>query len=65
MSQIVQFAEVLNEVDITGVEPTAHVLNIHNVFRKDEVKPSYDRDLLISNAPSKEAGCYSVPKVVE
>jgi aspartyl-tRNA(Asn)/glutamyl-tRNA(Gln) amidotransferase subunit C len=65
LSQVVQFAEVLEEVDISGTEPTAHVLNIFNVFRKDIVEPSYDRDLLLANAPSKEAGCYSVPKVVE
>ncbi len=65
LSNIVQFAEILNEVDVTDTEPTAHVLNIHNVFRKDEARDSYDRDLLLANAPSKEAGCYSVPKVVE
>lgn len=65
LSQIVQFAEVLNEVDITDTLPTAHVLDIYNVFRKDEIKESFDRDLLLSNAPAKEAGCYKVPKVVE
>lgn len=65
LSQIVEFAEVLNEVDITDVKPTAHILDIYNVFRKDEVKPSFDRDELLANAPSKEGGCYSVPKVVE
>lgn len=65
LSQVIQFVEVLNEVNIEGVKPTAHILNIQNVFRKDEVKPSYDRDELLANAPSKEAGCYSVPKVVE
>lgn len=65
LSQVVEFAEILNEVDIEGVEPTAHVLNIQNVFRKDEVKDSFDRDLLLANAPSKAGGCYVVPKVVE
>lgn len=65
LSQIVDFVSVLNEVDIEGLKPTAHVLDIYNVFRKDEVKPSFNKDDLLANAPSKEGECYSVPKVVE
>ncbi|MNO84962.1 Glutamyl-tRNA(Gln) amidotransferase subunit C [compost metagenome] len=65
LSNIVDFAQSLSDIDVSGVEPTAHVLKIKNVFRKDDLKPSYDRDELLKNAPTKEAGCVSVPKVVE
>ncbi|MEG0873069.1 MAG: Asp-tRNA(Asn)/Glu-tRNA(Gln) amidotransferase subunit GatC [Clostridia bacterium] len=65
LSAIVEFANELAQVDVSGVLPTAHILNIQNVFRKDEIKPSFDREKILSNAPTKEAGCISVPKVVE
>lgn len=65
LSNIVDFAESLEEIDVTGVEPTAHILKIQNVFRKDELKESFNREELLRNAPTKEAGCVSVPKVVE
>ncbi len=65
LSSIVDFANELSSIDVEGVKPTAHILDIKNVFRKDEVKPSYDREEILKNAPSKDAGCVSVPKVVE
>lgn len=65
LSSIVDFANELSNIDVEGVEPTAHILNIRNVFREDEVQPSYDREEILKNAPTKDAGCVSVPKVVE
>ena len=65
LGQIAEFVAELNEVDISGVEPTAHVVDKNNVFRKDEMKQSFPREQILKNAPSKEAGCISVPKVVE
>ena len=65
LDNIVNFANTLSEIDVTGVKPTNHILDIKNVFRKDDVKPSYDRDLILKNAPTKAGGCVSVPKVVE
>jgi len=38
---------------------------IYNVLREDVVKESYDREIILENAPSKEDGCFKVPKVVE
>ena len=65
LGDIATFVEQLNEIDISGVEPTAHILDKKNVFRKDEKKDSFPREQILKNAPSKEAGCISVPKVVE
>ena len=65
LAGIAEFISELNEVDITGVSPTAHVVDKRNVFRKDERQESFPREQILKNAPSKEAGCISVPKVVE
>jgi aspartyl-tRNA(Asn)/glutamyl-tRNA(Gln) amidotransferase subunit C len=65
MAQIIDFADKLNSLNTEGIEPTAHILPINNVIRKDEIKPSYDRDVMLENAPSKENGCYKISKVVE
>ena len=65
LSSIVEFANQLSKVDVEGVKPTAHILDIKNVFREDNVEKSYDRELILKNAPEKEAGCVSVPQTVE
>ena len=65
MADIVDFANSLASLDVSNVEPTNHILDIKNVFRKDEVKPSFDREEILKNAPTKAGGCVSVPKVIE
>lgn len=65
LAAIIDFADKLSELDTEGIQPTAHILDINNVFRTDEVKPSYDRDEIIKNAPDSADGCIKVPKVVE
>ncbi len=65
MEAVIGFADKLAELDTENVEPIAHALPVNNVFRKDEIVPSYDREELLKNAPEKDAGCYSVPKIVE
>lgn len=65
LSDIVDMANEISSLDTENVKPTAHILENINVFRKDEVKPSYDREEILKNAPTKESGCISVPRVVE
>lgn len=65
LAKIIEFADKLNELNTEGVEPTAHILPIVNVFRKDEVTPSFDREAILANAPDVEDGGIRVPKVVE
>lgn len=57
--------EKLDSVDTSIVAPTAHILEAVNVLREDEVSPSFDRELLLKNAPETSDGCYVVPRVVE
>ena len=56
---------MMENLDVADVKPTAHVLPLQNVLRKDEVRPSLDHDLALSNAPEAEDGYFKVPKIVE
>lgn len=65
LSDILEHAERLSQLETDDIEPTAHVLPLRNVMRDDEVRPSLDRDILLSNAPESENGCFKVPRIVE
>ena len=66
LGAVLENFELLNEIEITGVEPTAQVTGLSNVFRDDEIRnPSgkKSRDELLSNAPNIENGSIKVPGV--
>lgn len=65
LNAILEYADSLNRVDTTGIQPTAHVLPLQNVMRADEVKPSLPRELALLNAPEEEDGYFKVPKIIE
>jgi len=65
LSSILQYVEKLKEVDVTGVEPTAHAFPLVNVTRPDEVQPSLDHEEAMRNAPAQANGLFLVPKIVE
>ena len=64
LNAILGYMEVLNKLDTTDIEPTAHVLPLKNVFRDDVVKPSMDRTKVLANAPAQVDGQFKVPKIV-
>jgi aspartyl-tRNA(Asn)/glutamyl-tRNA(Gln) amidotransferase subunit C len=55
----------LNQIDLTGVEPTAHSFPIYNVFRQDETRPSFPPEVTLANAPRQGQGLFLLTKVVE
>lgn len=65
MEQIVDFANKVNEIDTSSTEISAFSNDNVNVFRKDEVRKSLDRELLLSNAPSSNGEAYSIPNVMD
>jgi aspartyl-tRNA(Asn)/glutamyl-tRNA(Gln) amidotransferase subunit C len=65
MDAILEYADVLNKLNVDNVQPMAHVLPLKNVMRADEAKPSLPRELALSNAPEQEDGYFKVPKVME
>ena len=62
---ILGYIEKLKELDVTGVEPTAHAVPMVNVTRADEIRPSLPHDDALRNAPAKANGLFIVPKIVE
>jgi len=65
MEQILTYMEQLNRIDTTGVEPTSHAIPVDNVFRDDEVKPSFPREEVLAIAPEEEDGHFKVPRIIE
>ena len=62
---ILGYIEKLKELDVTGVEPTAHAVPMVNVTRADEIRPSLDHEAALRNAPKQAGGLFIVPKIVE
>jgi len=65
LDQVLQYVEQLNELDVDGVEPTAHAFPVYNVLRKDEVGQSLDHATVIANAPAATDGEVRVPKIID
>lgn len=64
LGKVLEYMELLNEVNTDQVEPLAHAVELTNVFREDKVAPSLDRELALANAPHRDAECYLVPAVL-
>lgn len=64
LNNILDHAEMLNKLDTTNVQPTAHVLPLHNVFREDVVGQHIENERGLANAPAQEKGFFKVPKVL-
>ena len=64
LGQILDYMDLLARVDTEGVEPMAHALDVSNVFRDDQLRPSLDRRQALSNAPNRDDQCYLVPAVL-
>ena len=65
MANMLDYIDMLNELDTTGVEPMSHVFPVNNVFRVDVVENGNDRDRILENAPEERDGCFVVPKTFE
>ncbi|MCD7905982.1 MAG: Asp-tRNA(Asn)/Glu-tRNA(Gln) amidotransferase subunit GatC [Clostridiales bacterium] len=65
LSKIISYVDKLGELDTENREAMSHPFDYTNNFRTDEAKPSFDRELILQNAPKKKDGCFQVPKTVE
>lgn len=65
LGQILEFAEALQQVDVEGVEPTAHPGGLQNVLREDLAADGFSAAEALANAPRKANGLFLVPKVIE
>ena len=64
MGTVIKYIEKLSELDTKNVEPTAHVLGLHNVFRDDAVKKPLTVQDPINDSPAHSKGHYEVPKII-
>ena len=67
LSNIIGFVEQLGEVDTSGVEPIANVLELETdaPLREDAITDGDAPDRVLSNAPDRVQDFFAVPKVVE
>jgi aspartyl-tRNA(Asn)/glutamyl-tRNA(Gln) amidotransferase subunit C len=65
LSQVLEYVEKLKQVDVSGVDPTAHAYPTFNVFREDASRDGFTSEQALANAPRKANGLFVVTKVVE
>mgnify|MGYP001567069795 FL=1 len=65
LEKIMEYIDKLKQVDIKGVLPTSHVLNLKNVYREDKVKPSLNIEEFLKSVQHKEETFFKVPKIIE
>ena len=65
LSHLLEHFEALQQVDTTGVPPTAQSVDLQSVVRADEVAPSFPVDDILANAPRREGDCFRVRAVLE
>jgi aspartyl-tRNA(Asn)/glutamyl-tRNA(Gln) amidotransferase subunit C len=65
LGDILGYVTKLNEIDTSGVEPTAHVISVDTPFRDDERGESFSHEQSLRNAPQREGLYFQVPQVIE
>ena len=65
LSAILEYAQMLQELDTETIPPTAQVITLQNVMRPDQVHPSSPREEILANAPAVEKDCVKVHAVLE
>ena len=61
LSGILEHVDRIAELELDQVEPTSHVVDLENVLRPDEPRPSWPRERMLESAPDPERGAFRVP----
>ena len=61
LSHILEHVERIGELDLDGVEPTSHMVDVENVLRPDEPRPSWPRERILAPAPDSDGVGFRVP----
>jgi len=61
LSGILAHVDRIGELDLDGVEPTSHVVELENVLRADEPRPSWPKDVVLELAPDPADGAFRAP----
>ena len=65
LNEILGYMEKLDSLDTSNVEPLSQVIELSNVFREDEVQPSFPTEEMLANAPMHDEKFFKVPKVIK
>ncbi len=61
LSKVLGYVEKIGELDLEGVPPTSHVVDVVNVLRSDDPEPSLPVELALQAAPEPVASGFGVP----
>ena len=61
LSKVVDYIEKIEELDLEGVPPTSHVVDVTNALRPDDPRPSWPRDVMLGSAPDATEDGFRVP----
>ena len=61
LSGILDHVDRIAELDLDDVEPTSHVVELENVLRPDEPRPSWPKEVVLEQAPDPADGAFRVP----
>jgi aspartyl-tRNA(Asn)/glutamyl-tRNA(Gln) amidotransferase subunit C len=61
LSSILDHIERISELDLEGVEPTSHVVEVANALRPDIPHECLDREVALSQAPARTEDGFLVP----
>ena len=64
LESILGYVDLLNEVDVTGVEPTSHAIRMSNVLREDVVRPPLPIESVLQNTADVDGRFFKVPKII-
>ena len=64
LAKILEYVQVLDELDTESIEPMAHAVTLSDVFREDEVRPSLPRTAALANAPKTDGRYFLVPAIL-
>jgi aspartyl-tRNA(Asn)/glutamyl-tRNA(Gln) amidotransferase subunit C len=61
LSKVLDHIEKIGELDLEGVRPTSHVVDVVNALREDVPVPSFPREAILAAAPEPLEGGFGVP----
>jgi aspartyl-tRNA(Asn)/glutamyl-tRNA(Gln) amidotransferase subunit C len=61
LSHILEHVEKMDELELDGIEPTSHVVELQNVLREDVPRPCLPRETALEQAPDVADGGFRVP----
>ncbi len=65
LSRVLEYIDLLNELDTESVSPTSQVVEQHTVWRSDVIQDSLSAELATQNGPQVVSAMFVVPKILD